>query len=94
MILVQMVWISYSVLTRYGLDALDRMVTEATGLVLFPVAFAGLAYAVREGACPKVATLTGILPAGWRKAAVLNPAIMPEVAPFLSLAGVSATIRF
>lgn len=57
-VLVQMVWISYGVFVRYGLGKPDRMVTEATALLLFPVAFAGLAYALREDAYPKVTMLT------------------------------------
>ena len=46
-VLVQMAWISYGVFVRYGMGKPDRMVTEATALLLFPVAFAGLAYALR-----------------------------------------------
>ncbi|WP_417726478.1 TRAP transporter small permease [Roseovarius sp.] len=93
-ILVQMVWISYGVFTRYALGAPDRMVTEATALLLFPVAFAGLAYAMREDAYPKVTMLTDILPPLWRKAAALvNLCVMLGVGLFFSLAGVSATLR-
>jgi TRAP-type C4-dicarboxylate transport system permease small subunit len=93
-VLVQMLWISYGVFTRYALNAPDRMVTEATALLLFPVAFAGLAYAMREDAYPKVTMLTDILPDGLRKAAaVVNLCIMLGVGLFFSLAGVSATIR-
>jgi len=92
-VLVQMVWISYGVFTRYALNAPDRMVTEATALLLFPVAFAGLAYAMREDAYPKVTMLTDILPRGWRKAAeIVNMTLMLGVGLFLSLAAVSATI--
>jgi len=94
LVLVQMLWISYGVFTRYVMRAPDRMVTEATALLLFPVAFAGLAYAMREDAYPKVTMLTDILPASLRKAAaVLNLGIMLAVGFFFSLAGVSATIR-
>ena len=93
-VLVQMVWISYGVFTRYALNAPDRMVTEATALLLFPVAFAGLAYAMREDAYPKVTMLTDRLPAAGRKVvAILNLAIMLGVGLFFSLAGVNATIR-
>lgn len=93
-ILVQMVWISYGVFTRYALSAPDRMVTEATALLLFPVAFAGLAYAMREDAYPKVTMLTDILPPFARKvAAIINLCVMLGVGLFFSLAGVSATIR-
>jgi len=93
-ILVQMVWITYGVFTRYALNAPDRMVTEATALLLFPVAFAGLAYAMREDAYPKVTMLTDILPPIGRKAAaIINLCLMLGVGLFFSLAGVSATIR-
>ena len=66
-VLVQMVWITYGVFTRYALNAPDRMVTEATALLLFPVAFAGLAYAMKEDAYPKVTMLTDTLPPMGRK---------------------------
>jgi len=93
-VLVQMLWISYGVFTRYALNAPDRMVTEATALLLFPVAFAGLAYAMREDAYPKVTMLTDRLPAAGRKVvAILNLSIMLGVGLFFSLAGVNATIR-
>jgi TRAP-type C4-dicarboxylate transport system permease small subunit len=93
-VLVQMVWISYGVFTRYVLDAPDRMVTEATALLLFPVAFAGLAYAMREDAYPKVTMLTDTLPPMGRKiAALANLAVMLGVGLFFSMAGVNATIR-
>lgn len=93
-VVVQVVWISYGVFTRYALNAPDRTVTEATALLLFPVAFAGLAYALREDAYPKVTMLTDRLPAGARKTlAVINLAIMLAVGLFFSLAGIDATIR-
>src|SRR6056297_91938 len=92
-VLVQMVWITYGVFTRYVMGAPDRMVTEATALLLFPVAFAGLAYAMREDAYPKVTMLTDILPpAGRKAAAIINLCVMLGVGLFFSLAGVSATI--
>lgn len=93
-ILVQMVWISYGVFTRYALNAPDRMVTEATALLLFPVAFAGLAYALREDAYPRVTMLTDRLPAGGRKLiTLLNFGLMTGVGLFFSMAAVNATIR-
>lgn len=61
-VLVQMVWISYGVVMRYVFNSPDRMVTEATALLLFPVAFAGLAFALQEDAYPKVTLLVDILP--------------------------------
>jgi len=93
-ILVQMLWISYGVFTRYALNAPDRMVTEATALLLFPVAFAGLGYALREDAYPKVTMLTERLPAAGRKAvAILNLGLMLAVGVFFSTAAANATIR-
>lgn len=93
-VLVQMVWISYGVFTRYALNAPDRTVTEATALLLFPVAFAGLAYALREDAYPKVTMLTDRLPAAGRKiVAIVNLALMLGVGLFFSIAGIDATFR-
>src|SRR6056297_4062651 len=93
-VLVQMLWISYGVFTRYALNAPDRMVTEATALLLFPVAFAGLAYAMREDAYPKVTMLTDRLPAAGRKVvAILNLSIMLGVGLFFATAAGNATIR-
>lgn len=93
-ILVQMVWISYGVFTRYALNSPDRMVTEATALLLFPVAFAGLAYALREDAYPRVTLLTDRLPATGRKiVALANLALMTGVGLFFSIAAINATIR-
>ncbi len=93
-VLVQMVWISFGVFVRYGLGKPDRMVTEATALLLFPVAFAGLAYALREDAYPKVTMLTERFRPGIRKVfAIINLTIMLGVGLFFSYAGVSATIR-
>tara|TARA_R110002072_G_scaffold47077_1_gene130108 strand:- start:4924 stop:5433 length:510 start_codon:yes stop_codon:yes gene_type:complete len=93
-VLVQMVWISYGVFVRYGLGKPDRMVTEATALLLFPVAFAGLAYAMREDAYPKVTMATDLLSPSMRKVFdVINHSLMLGVGMFFSYAGVSATIR-
>jgi TRAP-type C4-dicarboxylate transport system permease small subunit len=93
-VLVQMVWISYGVFVRYALGAPDRLVTEATALLLFPVAFAGLAFAMREDAYPKVTMATDLLGAGPRKVvAIVNHLLMIGVGGFFAYAGVSATIR-
>lgn len=93
-VLIQMVWISYGVFVRYGLGKPDRMVTEATALLLFPVAFMGLAYAMREEAYPKVTMGTDLLGLKLRKVFdVINHILMLGVGLFFSYAGVSATIR-
>ncbi|MGY8813058.1 MAG: TRAP transporter small permease [Pseudomonadales bacterium] len=62
-VLIQAVWISYGVFMRYVLDSPDGMVTEATALMLVPVAFFGLAYALSNDAYPKVTLLRDLLPA-------------------------------
>lgn len=93
-VLVQMLWISYGVFTRYGLGKPDRMVTEATALLLFPVAFAGLGYALKEDAFPKVTMLTDHLRPGLQRFFdILNHGLMFAVGSFFAYAGVSATIR-
>lgn len=93
-VLVQMLWISYGVFTRYGLGKPDRLVTEATALLLFPVAFAGLAFALREDAMPKVTMMIDLFSAkAQRLFAIINHIIMLGVGLFFAYAGVSATIR-
>ena len=93
-VLVQMVWISYGVFARYGLGRPDRMVTEATALLLFPVAFFGLAFALREDAYPKVTMAIDHLGASARKVVdIINLGLMLTIGVFFSYAGVSATIR-
>jgi len=49
-IVVQTVWVSYGVFMRYVIGRPDGMVTEATAMLLFPAAFLGLAFALRENA--------------------------------------------
>ena len=93
-IIVQMLWISYGVFVRYGLGKPDRMVTEATALLLFPVAFSGLAYAMREDAFPKVTMAADLLSLKARKVLqIINHTLMVGVGGFFAYAGVSATIR-
>jgi TRAP-type C4-dicarboxylate transport system permease small subunit len=93
-VLIQMLWISYGVFTRYGLGKPDRLVTEATALLLFPVAFAGLAFALREDAMPKVTMLIDRFSRPVRRVfAIINHLLMLGVGLFFAYAGVSATIR-
>jgi len=93
-VLVQMVWISYVVMMRYVFGTPDGTVTEATALLLFPVAFAGLAYALKEDAYPKVTMLTDVLPTRLRHLVdILNLALMLGIGGFFGLAAVDATIR-
>lgn len=93
-ILVQTVWISYGVVMRYVFNSPDRMVTEATAMLLFPVAFAGLAFALKEDAYPKVTLLVDALPAGLQRAVeIVNLALMSAIGGFFAVAAVSATFR-
>jgi TRAP-type C4-dicarboxylate transport system permease small subunit len=93
-VLIQMLWISYGVFVRYVLGSPDRLVTEATALLLFPVAFAGLAYALREDAFPKVTMVTDrFSPSVRRIFEIINFSLMLGVGLFFAYAGVSATIR-
>ncbi|MGY6410455.1 MAG: TRAP transporter small permease [Alkalilacustris sp.] len=93
-IVIQMLWISYGVFMRYAIGRPDRMVTEATALLLFPVALAGLAYAMREDSYPRVTLLTDMLP-GWlqKLAAIVNCTVMMLIGVFFSMTAISATRR-
>lgn len=92
-IVVQMVWISYGVFTRYVLLKPDGTVTEATALLLFPVAFLGLAFALKEDAYPKVTFLRdALLPRGRRILEAVNLALMVLVGGFFAIAAVRAMI--
>lgn len=93
-IVVQMLWISYGVFMRYGVGRPDGTVTEATALLLFPAAFLGLAYALKEDAYPKVLFLRDALrPQGQRVLDVINLVLMLLVGGFFAVAGVDATLR-
>lgn len=94
LIFVQVLWISYGVFMRYVMNAPDRLVTEATALLLFPVAMVGLAYALREDSHPRVTLLTDRLGPGLRKAIDLaNGAIMVGIGLFFSITAINAAIR-
>jgi TRAP-type C4-dicarboxylate transport system permease small subunit len=93
-IVVQMLWISYGVFMRYVVGRPDGTVTEATALLLFPAAFLGLAYALKEDAYPKVLFLRDALgPRGRRWLDALNLVLMIVVGGFFAIAGVDATLR-
>jgi len=93
-VLVQAIWISYGVFVRYVLRHPDRLVTEATALLLLPVAFAGMAYALREDAFPKVTMVVEILPRRARSViATLNLVLMLAIGVFLTIVTGSAAIR-
>ena len=93
-IVIQMVWISYGVFMRYVIGQPDRMVTEATALLLFPVALVRLAYAMREESYPRVTLLTDALsPTMQKLIALMNGAIMLLIGVFFSITTINATIR-
>lgn len=93
-IIVQMLWISYGVFRRYVLSSPDGTVTEATALLLFPAAFLGLAFALKEDAYPKVSFLPDALgPRGRRRLEMLNLLLMIVVGGFFAIAAVDATIN-
>ncbi|UOD49493.1 TRAP transporter small permease [Orrella daihaiensis] len=93
-ILIQMSWISYGVFTRYVLGDPDAYVTEATALLLFPVAFLGLAYALSVNAYPTVSYVVDTLQGKAKRALVaFNLLIMVLIGAFFSYAGIDATIK-
>lgn len=92
-IVLQMVWISYGVFMRYVLSNPDGTVTEATALLLFPTAFLGLAFALKDNAYPKVTFLLNVLkPRAQRWLEALNLLLIILVAGFFAVAAVQATI--
>lgn len=94
MVFVQVAWTSYGVMMRYVFSNPDAIVTEATALLLFPVAFVGLAYALREDAYPRVTFLLDALaPRGRRLLLTLNYLVIIAVGVFFSIASVDATIK-
>ena len=93
-ILVQVLWISYGVMMRYVFSNPDGTVTEATALLLFPVAFLGLAYALKEDAYPKVSYLVDATKGRIKKTVIaINYLLMISVGLFFSVAAVRATYR-
>jgi len=93
-ILVQMVWITYGVYKRYFLGRPDGVVTEASALLLFPVAFLGLAYALKENAYPTVTYAVDALK-GQSKRWLLafNFLVMVGVGVFFAYAAVDAALK-
>jgi TRAP-type C4-dicarboxylate transport system permease small subunit len=93
-IVVQMLWISYGVFMRYVVGKPDGTVTEATALLLFPAAFLGLAFALKEDAYPKVTFLPDALgPRGRRLLEGVNLLLMLLIGGFFATAAVSATLK-
>lgn len=93
-VLIQAIWISYGVFMRYGLNSPDGTVTEATALLLVPVAFFGLAYALSHDAFPKVTIIRDTLPAGVQAIVDrLNLVVMLLIGIFFSFAACRAAFR-
>ena len=94
-VLIQMTWISFGVFKRYVLGSPDGTVTEATALLLFPVAFLGLAYALKENAYPTVTYAVDALQGKARKVLLaINLLLMVGVGLFFAYAAGVATYRF
>jgi len=94
LVLIQAFWITYGVFMRYVMDSPDGMVTEATALMLVPVAFFGLTYALARDAYPKVTILTDRMPSSLRAVVQrFNLLVMVLVGLFFSLAAGEAAIR-
>ncbi len=93
-ILIQMAWISFGVFKRYVLGDPDAFVTEATALLLFPVAFLGLAYALTMNAYPTVSYVVDALHGRAKRLLIaFNLLIMVVIGLFFSYAGIDATIK-
>ena len=93
-VIVQMLWICYGVVMRYGLRSPDRMATEATALLLFPVAFVGLTYALKEGALPRVTIFADMMPSGVRRVLdIFNAFVMLAIGCFFAAAALRGTFN-
>lgn len=93
-ILIQMVWISYGVFKRYFVGRPDGVVTEATALLLFPVAFLGLAFALKENAYPAVTYVVNALRGKARLALLtFNFLVMFGVGLFFAYAAINASLK-
>ena len=93
-IIVQAVWISYGVIMRYVFRSPDAVVTEATALLLFPVAFAGLAYAMQIDAYPRVTMLVNkFSPATRMRLEVFHCFLIAAIAAFFAVAAAQAAWR-
>lgn len=93
-VIIQAFWMTYGVFMRYVMDNPDGMVTEATALMLVPVAFFGLAFALSKDAYPKVTLVRDLLP---EKIQVIidriNLVIMVLTGMFFSVAATEAALR-
>ena len=86
-VLIQALWITYGVFMRYVIGNPDGMLTEATALMLVPLAFVGLSYAHKADAFPKVTIFVDQLSKGKREnLAILNSALIMFISVFFTLA--------
>lgn len=93
-IIIQTLWISYGVIKRYVFNDPDGMVTEATALLLLPVAFMGLTYALKEDAYPKVTLFIDRLPENIKHVITrINYIIMLLVGMFFATAATKAMLK-
>lgn len=93
-VIIQAFWMTYGVFMRYVMDDPDGMVTEATALMLVPVAFFGLAYALSKDAYPKVTLVRDLLPVNIQVVLDrMNLVIMVLTGLFFSVAATDAAIR-
>ena len=94
LLLIQAFWITWGVFARYVLRDPDGVVTEATALLLVPLAFVGIAYALQEDAFPKVTMIVDKLPTVVRHwVNLFNLALMTVIGGFFTVVAGSATIR-
>jgi TRAP-type C4-dicarboxylate transport system permease small subunit len=94
LVLVECLWISYGVFARYILRNPDDMVTEATALLLMPLAYAGLAYSLQHEAFPTVTVLVDRLPPRARGIVDgFNLLLMVLLGGFFTLVAGSAAFR-
>ncbi|MBV7298277.1 TRAP transporter small permease [Enterovibrio paralichthyis] len=93
-VLVQTFWITYGVGVRYLLNQPDGMVTEATALLLVPVAFLGVSYALLNNAYPKVGIFRDRFPKGLQRVVdKLNMLVMLAVGSFFLAASSKAMFK-
>ena len=93
-ILVQAGWISYGVVMRYVFRSPDAVVTEATALLLFPAAFAGLVHAMQSDAYPRVTILVNALSASAKlRLDAFSCLLIAAVAAFFATAAAQAAWR-
>ena len=93
-VVIQAVWISYGVVMRYVFNDPDGTVTEATALLLLPVAFLGLTYALKEDAYPKVTLLLDRMPKNISNIFIrFNFLIMSLIGIFFATAATKAMLK-